>query len=66
MTGSTLSEAPKRQKQRRLSNKKINDVIQEYQTQRLEKGKASYRKVVAMFGVNRVTLANLEQGKHCP
>jgi len=66
MTGSTLSEASKKQKQRRLSNKKLNDAIQEYRTQKLEKGKASYRKVAATFGVNRVTLANHEQGKHRP
>jgi hypothetical protein len=64
MTGSALSEASKRQKKRRLSNKKLNDAIQEYRMQKLEKGKASYRKVAAAFGVNRVTLANHEQGKH--
>lgn len=66
MTGSTLSEVSKRQKQRRLKNKKLNDAIQEYRTQKLENGKASYRKVATTFGVNRVTLANLEQGKHHP
>jgi hypothetical protein len=64
MTGSTLSEASKRQRQRKLLNKKLNDAICEYRTQKLEKGKASYRKVAVTFGVNRVTLANLEQGKH--
>jgi hypothetical protein len=66
MTGSTLSEAAKRQKQRKLVNKKMNDAIKEYGTQKLLYGKASYQEIAVKFGVNRVTLANLEQGKHCP
>jgi hypothetical protein len=63
MTGSTSSEALKRQKKRRLSNKKLNNAIQEYRIQKLEKGKAPYWKAAAAFGVNCVTLANHKQGK---
>ena len=64
MTGSPVSEIFKRQKQRRLSNKKLSDTIQEYRVQKFEKGKASYWEIVDKFRVNRLTLANTKQGKH--
>lgn len=66
MTSSTLSEAAKRQKQRKLVNKKMNNAIKEYGTQKLLYGKASYQEITVKFGVNCITLANLEQGKYCP
>ena len=44
----------------------MNDAIEEYRTQKNLHGKASYQKIAEKFGVNRVTLANLEQGKHQP
>ena len=66
MTGSTLSQAAKRQKQRRLINKKLNDAIEEYQAQKDLHRKASYQKITEQFGVNCITLANHEQGKHRP
>ena len=64
MTGFTLSEAAKRQKQRKLDNGRMNNAIKEYGAQKLLYGKASYQKIAGKFGVNCVTLASLEQGKH--
>ena len=52
MTGSTLSDASKRQKHRRLWDKKLSDAIQEYQIEKFEKGKASYQKIADKLGVN--------------
>ena len=64
MTRSTLSEASKRQSHRRLSSKKLSDAVQQYRIKKFEKGKASYQEIADKFGVNRLTLANIEQGKH--
>lgn len=44
----------------------MSNAIQEYRRQKAETGEASYKKIAAKFGVNRVTLANLEQGKRLP
>ena len=44
----------------------MNNAIKEYGTQKLLYGKASYQEITVKFGVNCITLANLEQGKHCP
>ena len=44
----------------------MNNAIEEYRAQKDLHRKASYQKIAEKFGVNRVTLSNLEQGKHRP
>ena len=50
MTGSTLSIVSKRQKHRKLSNKKLSDAIWEYWVEKFEKGKHLTRKLHTSFG----------------
>jgi DNA-binding XRE family transcriptional regulator len=66
MTGSALSEAAKRQKKRRQNDEKMKNAIKDYRAEKSLHGTASYQKTAEKFGVNRVTLANLEQGKNQP
>jgi DNA-binding XRE family transcriptional regulator len=66
MTGSALSEAAKRQKKRRQNDEKMKNAIEDYRAEKSLHGTASYQKTAEKFGVNRITLANLEQGKNQP
>ena len=66
MTGSALSEAAKKQQQMKKKEKKLDDAVRGYRAQLAETGTASYTEVAKRFGVNRITLANREQGKHKP
>jgi len=66
MTGSALSEAAKKQKERRLVNKRAKDAIEAYRNEKHLHGTASYTKIAEKFNINRITLSNLEKGKTRP